>query len=143
MAIVEILTDSTICYLEDDIVLSKTGDLLLYAGRNMSRYVREVGRDPKEFETRSGLRRITEMNFGLEELKSEENLVDGEPNDNLLTYHVSPSTYKTELMRFEPKRLRFKKMVNKSLDKLTIRVTDQNGKLIDYGVSSTIVLQIV
>ena len=109
----------------------------------MSRYVKELGLDPKSFETRSGLERITELNFELEELKSDENLVDGEPSNSLLTYHVSPSTHKTEMIKFEPKRLRFKRMSNKMLGKLTIKVTDQNGKSIEDGVVTTIVLQII
>ena len=51
----------------------------------MSRKVREAGLNPKDFKTRSGLKGITELNYGLDELKTDENLVDGEPSNSLLT----------------------------------------------------------
>ena len=64
-------------------------------------------------------------------------------SDILHTYLVSPSTKNAEMMRFEPKRLRFKRLKNKTIGKLTLRVTDQHGLKVDDGLKSTVVLQIV
>ena len=109
----------------------------------MSKVVRDAGLDPKDFEWKSGLGSVTELNYCIEELKTEENLIDGETSDILHTYLVSSSTKNTEMMRFEPKRLRFKRLKNKTINKLTLRVTDQNGLKVDDGLTSTVVLQIV
>ena len=54
---------------------------------------------------------ITELNYCVSELKTEENLIDGEPSDILHTYLVSQATQKTEVMRFEPKGMRFKSQI--------------------------------
>ena len=117
--------------------------VLLKEGVHMSKDVRQALLDPKNFESWNGLETVTELNYCTSELKAEENIVDGEPSDILHTYLVSPSTQKTEVMRFEPKRLRFKRLANKTITKLTVRVTDQEGELVRDGLTTTIILQIV
>ena len=116
---------------------------LLEGGRIHEQAVRESSLNPKDLPTRSGLVGITELNYSLKELKTEENLIDGDQSDILDTYLVSLSTKNTVLMRFEPKRLRFKRLKNKTITKLTLRVTDQFGLKVDEGLTSTVVLQIV
>ena len=52
----------------------------------MSKEVRDVGLDPKDFRSWSGLASVNELNYCIEELKTEENLIDGETSDILHTY---------------------------------------------------------
>ena len=144
IAIVEILNNTLACEVEEDIFAEGFNDRpILKKGDHMSTKIRELSFDPKDFRTRSGLVGITELNCCISELKTEENLIDGEPSDILHTYLVSEATKKAEVMRFEPKRLRFKMLANKTLTKLTVRVTDQEGEPVRYCFTSTILLQIV
>ena len=144
IAIVEILNNTLACEVEEDIFAEFFNDRpILKRGDHMSAKIRELSLDPKDFHTISGLIGITELNYCISELKTEENLIDGEPSDILHTYLVSEATKKSEVMRFEPKRLRFKRLANKNLTKLTIRITDQEGQLVNYCFTSTVSLQIV
>ena len=149
IAIVEILNNSMMCYC-DKVVYAFNGEkvmgekhVLLTEGFHMSKEIRDHELDPKNFNPSSGLVGISEINYCIEELKTEENLIDGKQSDILHTYLVSPATKSAELMRFEPKRLRFKRLKNKTITKLTIRVTDQYGHNIVEGLTSTVTLQIV
>ena len=132
-----------VCKVENDIVDENFKVITLPRGDYMSKRIRELLLNPKDYETWNGLGTVTELNYCVSELKTEENLEDGDPCDILHTYLVSPSTQKTEMMRFELKRLRFKRLVNKKINKLTVRITDQDGELVKEGLSSTIILQIV
>ena len=146
IAIVEIMNNSLVCHCERSIPLFKDDEdspILLDRGVHMSKVVRDAGLDPKDFDSWSGLGSISELNYCIDELKTEENLIDGEESNILHTYLVSPSTKNTEMMRFEPKRLRFKRLKNKSITKLTLRVTDQFGMKVKEGLTSTVSLQIV
>ena len=146
IAIIEIMTNSLICHCERSIPLFKDDEdspILLERGEHMSKRVKDAGLDPKDFKSWNGLVGMTKLNYCIEELKTEENLIDGDPSDILHTYLVSSSTKNTEMMRFEPKRLRFKRLKNKTIGKLTLRVTDQHGMTVDDGLTSTVILQIV
>ena len=149
IAIVEILNNSMLCYCEKPILMfdgdkvDRRQHILLDQGFHMSKRIRDCDLEPRDFEPRSGLGSVNEINYCIDELKTEENLIDGEQSDILHTYLVSPSTKSVELMRFEPKRLRFKRLKNKTITKLTLRVTDQHGHKIVDGLTSTVTLQIV
>ena len=120
IAIAEILNNSLVCRVENDIVNDNHKRITLPKGDHMSKRVREVFLNPKDFEIWSELGTVTELNYCVSELKTEENLIDREPSDILHTYLVSQATQKTEVMRFEPKRLRFKRLANKTMTKLTV-----------------------
>ena len=93
IAIAEILNNSLVCKVKKDIFVEYNDDmLLLEEGEHMSKKLREKLLDPKDFETWNGLETVTELNYCIGELKTEENLVDGEPSNILHTYLVSPST---------------------------------------------------
>ena len=143
IAIVEILNNSLVCKVENDIVDENFKVITLPRGDYMSKRIRELLLNPKDYETWNGLGTVTELNYCVSELKTEENSIDGEPSDILHTYLVSQATQKTEVMRFEPKRLKFKRLANKTITKLTVRVTDQEVELVRDGLTTTIILQIV
>ena len=149
IAVVEIMNNSMLCYsrktlyhFDGQLVMGKK-HVMLTEGHHMSKEIRDHELDPKDFEPESGLVGVSEINYCIEELKTEENLIDGEQSDILHTYLVSPATKCAEMMRFEPKRLRFKRLKNKAITKLTLKVTDQHGAIIGEGLTSTVTFQIV
>ena len=147
IAIVEIMNNSMVCYCEQCIPLLKDdqdkSSVILDEGFHMSKEIRDAELDPKDYNPTSGLIGISELNYCIDELKTEENLIDGEQSNILHTYLVSPSTKNTEMMRFEPKRLKFKRLKNKTITELTLRVTDKFGLKVKDGLTSTVILQIV
>ena len=82
------------------------------------------------------------MKFKLRELDGIENLVDGMPSNELMTYHVSASSHKMDVMRFEPRRLRYKEMKKETIDTISIKITDQKDKIVREGLVSTVILHI-
>ena len=53
------------------------------------------------------LKGITEITLNLDELNNSDNLKDGRPSNELLTYHV---TSNEDFMRFEPQSPQYKKL---------------------------------
>ena len=140
IAIVEILTDSV--FYENKHALT-SGKRVLNKGRHSSREVIEKGlKDSRDIDRFDGLTGITELKFKLRELDGIENLVDGIPSDELMTYHVSASSHKMDLMRFEPRRLRYKEMKKETIDTISIKITDQKDKIVREGLVSTVILHI-
>ena len=83
--------------------------------------------------------KIPEMIFNLDELDNSDNLEDGHPSNTLFTYYV---TSYNEFMHFEPCTPQYKKLKNGEITYLTLRITDQAGKIITNGPGMTVVLHV-
>ena len=70
------------------------------------------------------LKGITEITLNLDELNNSDNLKDGRPSNELLTYHF---------MLFKPDTPQYKALKNVEFTSLTLRITDQNNNVITDG----------
>ena len=61
------------------------------------------------------LKGITEITLNLDELDNSDNLKDGRPSNELLTYHMTDDKY---FMHFEPQNPRYKKLKNEEFTSL-------------------------
>ena len=62
---------------------------------------------------------ITEITLNLEELDNSDNLKDGRPSNELLTYRV---TSNEDFMSFEPSTPQYKKLKNGMITALTLKI---------------------
>ena len=85
------------------------------------------------------LKGITEITLNLDELNNSDNLKDGRPSNELLTYHV---TSNEDFTCFEPQNLQYKALKNGEFTSLNLRITDQNNNIITDGPQVTVVLHI-
>ena len=85
------------------------------------------------------LKGITEITLNLNELNNSDNLKDGRPSNELLTYHVTDDK---DFTRFEPQTPQYRKLKNGEFTSLTFRITDQNNNIITDGPQVTVVLHI-
>ena len=85
------------------------------------------------------LKGITEITLNLDELNNSDNLKDGRPSNELLTYHV---TDEKDFTRFEPQNPQYKKLKNGEFTSLNPRITDQNNNVITDGPQVTVVLHV-
>ena len=85
------------------------------------------------------LKGITEITLNLDELNNSDNLKDGRPSNELLTYHVTDDK---DFTHFEPQTPQYRKLKNGEFTSLTLRITDQNNNIITDGPQVTIVLHI-
>ena len=85
------------------------------------------------------LKGITEITLNLDELDNSDNLKDGRPSNELLTYHV---TSNEDFTSFEPQNPQYKKLKNEEFTSLTLRITDQNNNVITDGPQVTVALHI-
>ena len=85
------------------------------------------------------LKGITEMIINLNELNNSDNLKDGRPSNELLTYHVTDDK---DFTRFEPQTPQYRKLKNGEFTSLTLRITDQNNNVITDGPQVTVVLHV-
>ena len=85
------------------------------------------------------LKGITEITLNLNELNNSDNLKDGRPSNELLTYHV---TDHKDFTHFEPQTPKYSKLKNGEFTSLTLRITDQNNNVITDGPQVTVVLHI-
>ena len=85
------------------------------------------------------LKGITEMIINLDELNNSDNLNDGRPSNELLTYHVTDDK---DFMCFEPDTPPYKALKNGEFTSLTLRITDQNNNTITDGPRVTVVFHI-
>ena len=85
------------------------------------------------------LKGITEITLNLDELDNSDNLKDGRPSNELLTYYV---TSIEDFMHFEPQTPQYRKLKNGEFTSLNLRITDQNNNVITDGPQVTIVLHI-
>ena len=82
---------------------------------------------------------ITEITFNLDELNNSDNLKDGRPSNELLTYHVTDDK---DFRHFEPQTPQYRKLKNGEFTSLNLRITDQNNNIITDGPQVTVVLHI-
>ena len=85
------------------------------------------------------LKGITEITLNLDELNNSDNLKDGRPSNELLTYHVDAHE---DFTRFEPQTPQYRKLKNGEFTSLNLRITDQNNNVITDGPQVTVVLHI-
>ena len=85
------------------------------------------------------LKGITEKSLNLNELDNSDNLKDGRPSNELLTYHV---TSDGDFTHFEPQTLQYRKLKNGEFTSLTLKITNQNNNIITVGPQVTVVLHI-
>ena len=85
------------------------------------------------------LKGITEMIINLDELHNSDNLKDGRPSNELLTYHMTDDK---DFTRFEPQTPQYRKLKNGTFTSLNLRITDQNNNIITDGPQVTVVLHI-
>ena len=85
------------------------------------------------------LKGITEMIINLDELNNCDNLKDGRPSNELLTYHVTDDK---DFIHFEPDTPQYKALKNGEFTSLTLRITDKNNNVITDGPQVTVVLDI-
>ena len=88
--------------------------------------------------TKSGVS-SPEMIINLNELDNSDNLKDGRPSNELLTYHM---TDEKDFTRFEPLTPQYRKLKNGEFTSLNLRITDQNNNIITDGPQVTVVLHI-
>ena len=85
------------------------------------------------------LKGITEITLNLDELNNSDNLKDGRPSNELLTYHVTDDK---DFTCFEPQTPQYRKLKNGEFTSLTLRITDQNNNVITDSLQVTVVLHI-
>ena len=85
------------------------------------------------------LKGITEITLNLDELNNSDNLKDGRPSNELLTYHVTDDK---DFKHFEPQTPQYRKLKNGEFTSLNLRITDQNNNVITGGPQVTVVLHI-
>ena len=85
------------------------------------------------------LKGITEITLNLDELNNSDNLKDGRPSNELLTYHVTDDN---DFTHFELDTPQYKALKNGEFTSLTLRITDQNNNVITDGPQVTVVLHI-
>ena len=85
------------------------------------------------------LKRITEMIINLNDLHNCDNLKDGRPSNEILTYHITDDK---DFTHFEPQTQQYRKFKNGEFTSLNLRITDQNNNVITDGPQVTVVLHI-
>ena len=75
----------------------------------------------------------------LNELDNSDNLEDGRPSNTLFTYYVRSLE---DFTHFEPCNPRYKALKYGEIVSLTLKITDQNNKIITNGPGTTVVLHI-
>ena len=79
------------------------------------------------------------MIINLDELDNSDNLKDGRPSNELLTYHVTDDK---DFTLFEPQTPQYRKLKNGEFTSLNLRITDQNNNIKTDGPQVTVVLRI-
>ena len=85
------------------------------------------------------LKGITVMILNLDELNNSDNLIDGRPCNELLTYHV---TSNEDFTHFEPRTPQYKDLKNDMITSLMLKIMDQAGNTITDDLQVTVVLHI-
>ena len=80
-----------------------------------------------------------EMILNLNELDNSDNLKDGRPSNELLTYHMTDGK---DFTSFEPQTPQYKALKNDTITSLTLRIMDQAGNIITDGPQVTVALHI-
>ena len=82
------------------------------------------------------LKSIMEMILKLNELDNSDNLKDGRPSNELLTYHVTDDK---DFTSFKPQTPKYKALKNDTITSLTLKIMDQAGNIITDGPQVTVV----
>ena len=82
---------------------------------------------------------ITEITLNLDKLNNSDNLKNGRPSNELLTYHVNAHE---DFTHFELQTPQYRKLKNGEFTSLNLRITDQNNNVITDGPQVTVVLHI-
>ena len=85
------------------------------------------------------LKGITEITLNLDELNNSDNLKDGRPSNELLTYHVTDDK---DFTCFKPQTPQYRKLKNGEFTSLNLRIADQNNNIITDDPQVTVVLHI-
>ena len=85
------------------------------------------------------LKGTTEITLNLDDLNNNDNLKDGRPSNDLLTYNVTDDK---DFTCFEPQTPQYRKLKNRELTSLNLRITDQNNNIITDGPQVTVVFHI-
>ena len=85
------------------------------------------------------LKGITEITLNLDELNNSDNLKDGRPSNELLTYHMTDDK---DFTCFEPQTSQYRKLENGEFTSLNLRIADQNNNVITDGPQVTVVLHV-
>ena len=85
------------------------------------------------------LEKVAGMVFKLDQLDNSDNLEDGRPSNTLFTYYVADSK---SFMHLKPATPQYKKLKNGEIVSLTLKITDENGSIINHGPGTTVVLHI-
>ena len=116
----------------------------IYAGRELLSIIEGII-ELNQFEVddqvikKNKLKGITEITLNLDELNNSDNLKDGRPSNELLTYKGNSNE---DFTRFEPQNPQYKKLKNGEFTSLNLRITDQNNNVITDGPQVTVVLHI-
>ena len=73
------------------------------------------------------LERIKEITLNLDELNNSDNLKDGRPSNELLTYHMTDDK---DFTLFEPQTPQYRKLKNGEFTSLNLRIMNQNNNVI-------------
>ena len=86
------------------------------------------------------LKGTTEITLNLDELNNSDNLKDGRPSNELLTYHVTDDK---DFTHFEPQTSQYRKLKNGEFTSLvSLRIANQNNNVITDGLQVTVVLHV-
>ena len=85
------------------------------------------------------LKGITEITLNLNELNNSDNLKDGRPSNELLTYHVTDDK---DFTCFKPHIPQYKTLKGGRIVSLTLRIIDQNNNVTTDGPQVTVVLHV-
>ena len=85
------------------------------------------------------LKGITEITLNSDEPNNSDNLKNGRPSNELLTYHVTDDK---DFMCFKPQTPQYRKLKNVEFTSLNLRITDQNNNIITDGPQVTVVVHI-
>ena len=85
------------------------------------------------------LKGITEITLNLDEFNNSDNLKDGRPSNELLTYHVTDDK---DFMCFKPQTPQYRKLKNREYTSLNLRIADRNNNVITDGPQVTVFLHI-
>ena len=85
------------------------------------------------------LKGITEITLNLDELNNSDNVKDGRPSNELLTYYVDAHK---DFTRFEPQTPQYMKLKNGEFTSLNLRIIDQSNNAITDGLQVTVVLHV-
>ena len=85
------------------------------------------------------LKGITEITLNLDELNNSNNLKDGRPNNELLTYYVTDDK---DFTCFEPQTPQYRKAKKGEVTSLNLIITDQNNNVITDGLQVSVVLHV-